>query len=57
MLGVCVLYSKTGIYMETKAWLRGIVCYVVAAVVVLVYGFIGQVTLPMAVAFLALYVA
>jgi solute carrier family 24 (sodium/potassium/calcium exchanger), member 6 len=62
VLGICILNSKTGIYvdfvlteMDHGAWLRAICFYIAAAVMVLIFGYIGTVTFPMALCFFVLY--
>lgn len=56
VLSYCVLRAKEAVPMPPIEWIRDLGFYIIAGVVILIYGFIGYVNMYMAIGFLFIYI-
>jgi sodium/potassium/calcium exchanger 6 len=55
VLGYCILKNKGSVEMPSGQWARDLIFYLIASGVILIYGYIGEITRMMSIIFMGIY--
>ena len=55
VLGYCIIKSPSEVKMPSGEWMRDLIFYLIAALTILVYGYIGKISFTMSLCFLGIY--